>query len=169
LDAAAVGAGGRGAGSAGAAIYSRAAENPARDARIAASPIARRPRMRPDLTLVLADSEVRAVHADAAGLRVRFAAANVRRDGVAGWQAGVTLALPGARCAGDPAAAFGRLAEGRLRVDGLESRTLAVPARVAGAVALSLHFANGAALDIAADGLACDVAADGAFKEDFSC
>ncbi|HEX7689453.1 MAG TPA: hypothetical protein VF453_17210, partial [Burkholderiaceae bacterium] len=71
--------------------------------------------MRPDLTLVLADSEVRAVHADATGMQVHFAAAKSLRDGVAGWQAGVTLALPGARWAGEPSGAFGRLAEGRLR------------------------------------------------------
>lgn len=150
-------------------IYSRGGENFRRDARIAASPIARTPRMRPDLTLVLADSEVLAVQADAHGLQVRFAAANVLRDGVAGWHSGVTLALPGGRCAGEPSVAFGRLAEGRLRVDGVERRTLAVPAHLVGAVALALRFADGATLDVQADGIACDVAAGGAFKEDFSC
>jgi hypothetical protein len=125
--------------------------------------------MRPDLTLVLADSEVRTVEAGADALHVRFAAANVRRDGVAGWQAGVALALAGARWAGDPRAAIGRIAQGRLRVDGAESRALAIPARRDGAVALSLRFANGATLDVEADGLACDVAAGATFREDFSC
>ena len=120
--------------------------------------------------LEFADSEVRDVVADGATVRVRLAAACVRdASGSRGWLPGVVLALAGATLAGDPAPAFGRLAEGRLRQDGRDVARPALPGMLAGDLELTLRFANGTLLTARGRSLSLSVADDTRFKEDLSC
>ncbi len=121
-------------------------------------------------TLEWPDSEVRDVTTDGGAVRVRLAAASVRdAQGRRAWLAGVTLSLADATLAGDQAHAFGRLAEGRLRLDGRDIPRPSLPDTLAGDLALSLRFANGTQLTATARALT--LAADDAtrFKEDLSC
>ena len=120
--------------------------------------------MQTERALAFADSEASAVIADAGTLRVRFAAARV--DG--GWLQSLELALADATWTGTLADCLGRVAEGRVRIDGRETARLAIPCELAGDIALDLRFANGAAL--AARGHALSVALGGARAvDDFSC
>ena len=116
------------------------------------------------------DSEVRDVAADGGAVRVRFAAASVRdAAGGRGWLPGVTLALADATLAGDPSHAFGKLAEGRLHLDGRDIARPALPATLSGRIDLTLRFANGTLLTAHGASLALDVADDARFAEDLSC
>ena len=116
------------------------------------------------------DSEIRDVVADAAAVRVRFAAACVRDiHGGRGWLTGVTLALADATLAGDATHAFGRLSEGRLRQDGRDVVRPALPDTLAGALELTLRFANGTLLTVQGRSLAASLSGDGRFTEDLSC
>jgi len=116
------------------------------------------------------DSEVRDVTAEGGSVRVRLAAASVRDgEGRRGWLAGVTLSLADSTLSGDPAHAFGRLAEGRLRRDGRDIPTPSLPDTLDGDLALSLRFANGTQLTATARSLALAVDDSTRFKEDLSC
>ena len=97
------------------------------------------------------DSEIRDVVASARHDAVRFAAACVRDpQGNRGWLTGVTLALADATLAGDPALAFGRLSEGRLRQDGRDVVRPALPGTLAGALAADAAVRQRHAADRAA-------------------
>lgn len=122
------------------------------------------------LVLEFPDSEVRDVTADAGAVRVRFSAASVRAaDGERGWLPAVALTLSDATLDGDAAHAFGKLSEGRLRLDGQPVASLELPATLAGDIDLALRFANGTSLSLRGRALAL-AAADGArFAADLSC
>ncbi len=120
--------------------------------------------------LDLHDSEVRDVAMHGSEVRIRFAAASVRDlRGVRGWLQGVTLVMAEARLAGDTAHAFGRLAEGQLSQDGRAIVRPALPATLAGELALTLRFANGTRLGAHGSSLALGLADDFKFTEDLSC
>jgi hypothetical protein len=120
--------------------------------------------------LELEGSEVRDVAADGDVLRIRLAAASVRGiEGEPGWLPNVTLSLAGATSSGDTPHAFGRLAEGELRLDGRRITPLPLPGVLSGALELALRFSNGSVLEARAGSLAL-AAADGArFAPDLSC
>ena len=121
-------------------------------------------------TLEFPDSEVRDVVADAAGVRLRLSAASVRdTDGGHGWLTGVVLTLADATLAGDVAHAFGKVAEGRLRHDGVALPRIALPATLAGDLELSLRLANGTSLALRGTALTAAAAPDAVFTEDLSC
>ena len=120
--------------------------------------------------LAFHDSELRDVVVDAGTVRLRFAAASVvAADGERGWLPGVVLTLTGATLDGDAALAFGKLTEGRLRVDGQAVARPAVPGTLAGAIALDLRCANGAGLALRGRALVLAVADDARFAADLSC
>ena len=120
--------------------------------------------MRTEAALAFDGSEVAEIVAADDRLGVRFAAARV----AGGWLQAIELDLSGATWTGAPADCLGRVADGRVRVDGHE-RALAIPSALAGDIALELRFAHGAAL--VARGRALALAPRGAlrFVEDFSC
>jgi hypothetical protein len=122
-------------------------------------------------SLAFADSEVRHAAMDAGALRVAFSAAAVRRheDDDHGWLQGLALVLDEARVAGDPAAAFGRLAEGHVRLDGRDIGRPVLPQTITGDVELALRFANGATLAARGTRLHLRLADDARFTEDLSC
>ncbi len=118
------------------------------------------------------DSEVRRVAADGDALRVEFAAAAVRRAGAPaerGWLSSVAAVVSQAAFTGELAQAFGKLVEGQLLVDGARVPRPELPDALTGDIALTLRFANGAALAIRGRSLVLAVAADGRFTEDLSC
>jgi hypothetical protein len=101
---------------------------------------------------------------------VRFSAASVHRaPGDRGWLSPVVLTLTGAALAGDTAHAFGRIAQGKLRHDGVALARLALPATLTGDLELSLRLANGASLSVRATALTLAPAPDAVFTEDRSC
>jgi hypothetical protein len=121
-------------------------------------------------TLEFHDSEVRDVVADGGGVRVRFSAASVRgADGLRGWLTSVVLTLADAPLAGGTPGAFGKITEGRLRQEGVAVTRLPLPARLAGALELSLRFASGSSLSVRAAALTLAAAPDAVFTEDHSC
>ena len=116
------------------------------------------------------DSEVRDVTLDGGACIVRFAAASVRDSSdERGWLASVTLALSAATLDGDPAPAFGKLAEGRLRQDGRDIARPTLPGTLAGPIELALRFANGTQLVARGGSLALNVGEDARFAPDLSC
>ena len=121
-------------------------------------------------SLVLADSEIRRVVAEGDTLRIEFSAAAVRGPGGdPGWLTTVVATLAQATCAGDLAHAFGKVAEGVVQVDGARVNAPGVPARLDGAVVLTLRFANGTALSAQGAALILASAPDARFTEDLSC
>ena len=126
--------------------------------------------MRMQFALEFHDSEVRDLAADAGSIRLRFSAASVRAaDGERGWLPGVTLSLSDATLDGDAAHAFGKLTEGRLRLDGRPVTRPALPGSLAGELELALRFANGSALSLRGRGLELAVADGTGFVPDLSC
>ena len=125
-------------------------------------------------TLVLADTEVARVELAPGTVRVCCAAAHVRRTepGAAtlvGWSRGVELLLAGATVVEGPAGCFGRLAHGRLRIDGQWASTLALPGACRGSVRLELGFANQSSLVVDAEGIDCRFEGDANFAESLFC
>ncbi len=118
-----------------------------------------------EFQLVLADSEVGRITAADGGLRVELAAAAVLGGG---WLQGLVLVLDDATSTHD-GAAFGRLAEGQVRVDGHVVTTLSPPATPDGDVELALRFAGGGSLAARGRRLRLLLAADARFNEDLSC
>jgi hypothetical protein len=116
------------------------------------------------------DSEVRDVAVDGDAVHVRLAAAAVRDDqGRRGWLASVRLTLTEATLSGDARHAFGKVVEGRLDRDGHPVAPLALPATLAGDLAVALRLANGTALTLRGRTLAATAAHDARFTEDLSC
>jgi hypothetical protein len=114
-------------------------------------------------------SELRDIAVDGATVRLRLAAAEVRTaDGERGWLAGVSVTLAHATLDGDAATAFGRIAEGRLRVDGRD-RPAGIPQAVAGTIELQLRLANGTSLGLRGGELTIAAADDARFSPDLSC
>ena len=121
-------------------------------------------------TLEFRDSEVRDVMADDGGVRVHFSAASVRdAAGDRGWLPSVRLTLASATLAGDVAHAFGKVAEGALRLDGRLVARPALPATLAGDIELTLRFANGATLAARGRSLDASVGDAARFADDLSC
>ena len=121
--------------------------------------------MRTEPALDFADSEASAVTADGTTLRIRFAAARV--DG--GWLPSLELALTGATWTGTLGDCIGRIAEGRVRVDGRESARLTIPCALAGDIALELRFANATTLSARGRALSVTPPGDAQAVDDFSC
>ena len=116
------------------------------------------------------DSEVRDVVTDGDAVHVRFAAASVRDDqGRRGWLTSVRLTLTDATLSGDARHAFGKVVDGRLDREGQPVKPFALPAALAGDLALALRLANGTALTLRGRTLAATVADDARFTEDLSC
>jgi hypothetical protein len=125
---------------------------------------------RMSFTLEFPDSEVRDVVADGALVRLRFSAASVRgADGGRGWLPAVLLTLSDATLAGDAAHAFGKIADGGVRLDGRLVARLELPATLAGELELALRFANGTHLAARGRALSLSVADDTRFAEDLAC
>jgi hypothetical protein len=121
-------------------------------------------------TLEFHDSEVRDVVADSDAVRIRFSAASVRSpEGKRGWLPSVVLSLAQATLVGDFTQAFGKLADGAVHQDGRNAPRLALPGALAGAVELTLTFANGTLLTVQAPALVLTVTDDARFAEDLSC
>ncbi len=121
-------------------------------------------------TLEFRNSEVRDVVADGDRVRIRFAAASVRRAiGEHGWLPSVALTFEQARLQGDATLAFGKVADGSLRQDSRLAPRLPLPGTLAGAIELTLHFANGTLLTVHAASLRLSMANDARFVEDLSC
>lgn len=128
----------------------------------------------PAFLLHFADSELRGLHWQGARLELVFSAAQVSalpaaRPAALGWVRGLVLALDGAVLAGDASAAFGRLQQGALLLDGRRHPTLAVPQAWAGPLQLHLVLARGEALDIGAGAMLARF--DGApdYRESLAC
>jgi hypothetical protein len=120
--------------------------------------------------LAFHDSELRDVAIDAGTVRLRFAAASVVADnGERGWLPGVVLTLSDATLDGDAAHAFGKLTEGRLRLDDHIVARPALPGTLAGDIALDLRCANGTVLALRGRALSLAVADDARFAADLSC
>ena len=97
------------------------------------------------MQLVFADSEVASVGVQGDILTVRFAAAAIAHaaGGGAGYWPGLALAFQQAQWQGDPAASFGRLAEGELS-DGISRFTrVELPFDGPGPWRAELLFAHG--------------------------
>jgi hypothetical protein len=81
----------------------------------------------------------------------------------------VTLRLAGATSSGDVPHAFGRLADGELRLVGRRIAPLPLPGALSGVLELALQFSNGTVLVARAGSLEL-ILADGArFAPDLSC
>jgi hypothetical protein len=120
--------------------------------------------------LAFHDSELRDVTLDAGTARLRFAAASVVDvDGQRGWLPGVELVLTGATLQGDAAHSFGKITEGRLRLDGQPVARPTLPGTLAGDIALDLRCANGSAVALRGRTLVLAVADDARFTPDLSC
>lgn len=116
------------------------------------------------------DSEVRDVVADDGGVRVHFSAVSVRDANCErGWLPSVRLTLAAATLAGDAAHAFGKVAEGALRLDGRLVARPALPDALAGEIELTLRFANGATLAARGRSLVSSIDAAARFADDLSC
>lgn len=125
--------------------------------------------MQMSFTLELADSELRDVAAEGAAVRLRFAAAAVRDDaGERGWLASVQVELTDASLHGNASHAFGRIAQGAVRLDGGATR-LRVPGALSGELELALALANGTQLVVRGRALAASVAEGARFAPDLSC
>ena len=121
-------------------------------------------------TLEFPDSELRDIVADGAVVRLRFSAAAVRdADGERGWLPAVLLTLSDATLAGDAAHAFGKIAEGGVRLNGGLVARLELPATLAGELELALRFANGTHLTARGRALSLSVADHARFAPDLSC
>jgi hypothetical protein len=121
-------------------------------------------------TLEFRDSEVGEVTVEGAAVRIRLSAAAVRTaEGERGWLSSAVLDLRGVSSGIDPGGAFGRIAEGRLRVDGRELIRAGLPQALAGDVELALRLANGTALLLRGRTLDLSAARDARFVPDLSC
>jgi hypothetical protein len=127
--------------------------------------------------LIWPDSEVAAVAwQDDGRLTLRFAAALVRQDGVAGddsepgFLCGVLLHCEGVARRPDALAdALGRLAEGRWLVNGQPMRGWALGMALQGALQLQLRFANGCELDIGANRAHTECPPGATFRPSLAC
>jgi len=117
----------------------------------------------------LADSELRDIAVARATVRLRFAATAVRDDaGERGWLASVQIEMTGASLHGDAAHAFGKIAQGALRHDGVAAR-LEVPGALSGELELALRLANGTQFVVRGHALVASAAEGARLAPDLSC
>ena len=128
------------------------------------------------LHLTLSDSEVASVRVEAGDLWIRFSAAATVWTGTApdekpvvGFSRGLVLRLQGAQILESQEPQFGRVAEGRVRLDAKALRTLPVPLDHAGPTHLELAFANRANLVATGKGLAVEFLGPTHFMESLAC
>lgn len=125
-----------------------------------------------DWLLDLADSEVAAVVDLADGLCLRFSAAAVRQrtGALAGHARGVELLLGGVSPPRPPLeGCLGRLAQGRVTVDGQWLPRLALPGEWRAAIELDLTFANHSALCLRGRSLVCRFVGEANCRESLAC
>lgn len=133
--------------------------------------------MKPPLPLdrlVLADSEVSRVSVQDGGLTLHFSAASVWREGqdlprLAGHLAPVSLQLfgpPPPQALGD---CQGRLAEGRLLLEGRALPALQLPSDLSGELTLQLRFAQGPEWQMQAHRVLTQAAPGARFTESLAC
>lgn len=127
-------------------------------------------------TLEFHDSEVRAVEADGHQLRVEFSAAHLRgyvrhtgAPAVSGYARAVELRFSAASWSGPLAECVGRLAGGRVVVNGAARSSIVLPHASQGPVRAELQFSGGALLTITAGAMSCRLPADPQFSESFAC
>ncbi|ARN19841.1 hypothetical protein [Piscinibacter gummiphilus] len=123
-----------------------------------------------------ADSEVAGVEVQGDTLRVRFAAANVSEPDTTtfsgerqGHVAGVVLVCRGGPWPAPGEQLIGRLVDGRVVAHGVGLAQLPLPAELAEASRVELHFANRARLDIAVTSVSLTVPHDAGLRESFAC
>lgn len=124
--------------------------------------------------LILADSEVSRVSVQADGLTLHFSAASVWRgvqpdQRVAGHLAPVSLQLFGAVQPLVLSDWRGRLAEGRLLLQGRALGALPLPLDLSGELTLELRFAQGPELQLHAHRALAQAAEDARFTESLAC
>ena len=124
--------------------------------------------------LVLADSEVSRVSVQADGLTLHFSAASVWREGLpaqrlAGHLAPVSLQLFGPLPPLSLGDWQGRLAEGRLLLQGRVLPPLQLPQDLAGELTLELRFAQGPELQMPLRRVLAQAATDARFTESLAC
>jgi len=127
-------------------------------------------------TLEFHDSEISRIETDGDALTIRFSAAHVRgyggrtdADGGSGYAQPLAMQFGEAAWQGTIAECIGRLAGGKLVVDGVACPSLELPLGCRGTIAVLLDFRNGAQLNIRAGSLYCLFAAGTRFVEDFRC
>ena len=127
-------------------------------------------------SLVFADSEVASVTATARTIRLRFSAAHVIRCDIAddskpieGFARGVELLLADASLDETEGELIGSLAQGRIKIDGEWSSSLALPSSTQGHVTLELAFANQSSLTLVASGIECRYEDEPNFSESLFC
>lgn len=127
------------------------------------------------LILRLADCEVSQVVVTSAGVTVRLAAAFVQQETaggdkpVDGFARAVALDLVGATLDEAPGSFIGRIAEGRVGIDGRWASGIALPSRVSAAVTLELAFANRSQLTLRAGAIECRFEGEANFAESLFC
>ncbi len=127
------------------------------------------------MTLVLQfhDSEVRQISANGDELCVAFSAASVRRldtvDRREGYVLNLEMQLAGVACEGSLAEAVGRLSSGALCADGAHVSPVPLPWAREGQVAVTLNFANGTALSVAARSVELRFAGEPRWVESYAC
>lgn len=126
-----------------------------------------------NLTLQFHDSEVARVESDGDRLSVRFSAASVRQGGggvaTEGHVSNLEMLMARAAWSGSLDDAVGRLSSGSLRVDDEPVGPLALPLAREGRVAVTLSFANGAALSITAASIALRFDGEPRWIESYAC
>jgi hypothetical protein len=124
------------------------------------------------MQLVFADSEVAGITVQGGLLRVRFAAAAVEPSGgsgEAGYLLGLDLLLQGAACQGDPAACFGRLAQGTLSDAVSRFTAIELPFDGPGPWQAEFVFQAGAHLVVQATHAAAVPRGDQPFRPSYAC
>lgn len=127
-------------------------------------------------TLEFDDSEVGRIESDGAALTVRFSAAHVRgfderadTEGGSGYAQPLAMQFNEAAWQGAIGECIGRLADGKVVVDGVARSSLELPVACTGAIIVELEFKNGARLRVNARSLSCRFTKETKFVEDFRC
>ncbi len=122
------------------------------------------------------DSEIARIDAVGRTLRVRFSAACVHRSaGAPGVDAGkgflqaVSMELDDATWDAELAPCHGRVAEGAVRVNGIDIGLPTIPGARSGEIRLWIRFSSGAEFSAGAVSLRLAVDGEARFIEDFSC
>ena len=125
------------------------------------------------LSLQFHDSEVRQAQTAGADLSVAFSAASVRssdrQNGIDGYVLNLEMLLTQATWTGARADGVGRLSTGALSIDGVPLSPVPLPLARAGKVALTLTFANGTLLSIAARSVLIRFSGEPRWVESYAC
>lgn len=125
----------------------------------------------------LDDSEVAEVLLEDGSMALRFSALVARALGHTagglpsdwGYALGVALRCAQVQWVQRDAYALGRIAEGRLTLDGVPCKKLPLPGTQTGAIGLVLRFANGATLHLTARAWQCHFVAEPRFRASYAC